>query len=112
MQALECRTDVDCDEGVVSNRYLRLMDLLRRPQGCRVEEASVELGVTPAGCRGMIRDLRSLVPVETVYGRHGGRGKGRSAVHFVRRGDSLADIAAEGDPARPDGREPDSGCLS
>src|SRR5581483_5563774 len=69
---------------LVSNRYTRLMDLMGRPQGCRVEEAWVELGITRAGCRGMIRDLKALVPVETEYDRHRGRGRGRSAVHFIR----------------------------
>jgi predicted ArsR family transcriptional regulator len=68
----------------VSNRYIRLLDLLRRPEGCGVEEASQTLGVTAAGCRGMIRDLRALVPVESVYEAAGGRGKGRRAIHFVR----------------------------
>ena len=68
----------------MSTRYIRLLDLMRRPEGCGVEEASRTLGVTPAGCRGMIRDLKQLLPVETVYERHGGRGRGRRAVHFVR----------------------------
>jgi hypothetical protein len=68
----------------VSSRYVRLMELMRRPQGCGVEEASCALGVTRAGCRGMIRDLKLLLPVETVYEPHGGRGRGRRAVHFVR----------------------------
>ena len=68
----------------MSNRYLRLIDLMRRPEGCRVEDACRELGVTPSGCRGMIRDLRALVPVETVYLEPRGRGKGRRAVHFMR----------------------------
>ena len=72
----------------MSNRYTRLMDLMGRPQGCRVEEACAELGVTRAGCRGMIRDLKTLMPVDTVYDRHGGRGRGRSAVHFLRRASS------------------------
>jgi hypothetical protein len=67
----------------VSTRYIRLMDLMRRPEGCGVEEASRALGVTPGGCRGMIRDLKRLLPVETVYESHGGRGRGRRAVHYV-----------------------------
>jgi molybdenum-dependent DNA-binding transcriptional regulator ModE len=67
----------------VSTRYVRLMDLMRRPEGCGVAEASRTLGVTPAGCRGMIRDLKRLLSVETVYEYHGGRGRGRRAVHFV-----------------------------
>jgi hypothetical protein len=67
----------------MSNRYIRLMDLMQRPEGCRVEEACKELRVTPAGCRGMIRDLKRMVPVTTVYLEHRGRGKGRLAVHFV-----------------------------
>lgn len=71
-------------EGALSTRYVRLMELMRRPQGCGVEEASRALGVTRAGCRGMIRDLKLLLPVETVYERHGGRGRGCRAVHFVR----------------------------
>jgi molybdenum-dependent DNA-binding transcriptional regulator ModE len=68
----------------VSTRYVRLMDLLRRPTGCAVEEACQTLDITPAGARGMIRDLRKLMPVRTVYERHGGRGKGRRAIHFVQ----------------------------
>jgi predicted ArsR family transcriptional regulator len=68
----------------VSNRYIRLLDLLRRPGGCSVVEASQTLGVTAAGCRGMIRDLRAVVHVESVYEAPGGRGKGRRAIHFVR----------------------------
>jgi predicted ArsR family transcriptional regulator len=68
----------------MSNRYIRLLDLLRRPEGCGVVEASQTLGVTAAGCRGMIRDLRAMVPVESVYEAPRGRGKGRRAIHFVR----------------------------
>jgi hypothetical protein len=68
----------------MSNRYIRLLDLLRRPEGCSVVEASQTLGVTAAGCRGMIRDLRAVVRVESVYEAPGGRGKGRRAIHFVR----------------------------
>jgi molybdenum-dependent DNA-binding transcriptional regulator ModE len=68
----------------MSNRYIQLLDLLRRPEGCSVLEASRTLGVTAAGCRGMIRDLRAVVSVESVYETHGGRGKGRRAIHFVR----------------------------
>jgi len=68
----------------MSNRYIRLLDLLRRPEGCGVVEASQTLGVTAAGCRGMIRDLRAVVHVESVYEAPGGRGKGRRAIHFVR----------------------------
>ncbi len=67
----------------MSRRYTRLYDLMARPQGCAVAEACTVIGITPAGCRGMIRDLRKLVPVRTVYMPHGGRGKGRTAVHFV-----------------------------
>ena len=81
---------------LVSNRYTRLMDLMGRPQGCRVEEACVELGVTRAGCRGMIRDLKALVPVETEYDRQGGRGRGRSAVHFIRTSSFVPGVAAGG----------------
>jgi predicted ArsR family transcriptional regulator len=68
----------------VSNRYIRLLDLLRRPEGCSVLEASQALGVTTSGCRGMIRDLRAVVTVESVYEAPGGRGKGQRATHFVR----------------------------
>ncbi|MFL6604516.1 MAG: hypothetical protein ACJ8R9_24710 [Steroidobacteraceae bacterium] len=68
----------------MSNRYIRLLDLLRRPEGCSVVEASQALGVTAAGCRGMIRDLRAVVTVESVYEAPGGRGKGQRAIHFVR----------------------------
>ena len=68
----------------MSNRYIRLLDLLRRPEGCSVVEASQTLGVTAAGCRGMIRDLRAVVRVESVYEAPGGRGKGQRAIHFVR----------------------------
>jgi hypothetical protein len=67
----------------MSTRYVRLMDLMRRPEGCGVAEASRTLGITQGGCRGMIRDLKRLLPVETVYEDHGGRGRGRRAVHFV-----------------------------
>ncbi len=72
----------------MSTQYIRLMDLLRRPEGCGVEEAARTLGVTPGGCRGMIRDLKRLLPVQTEYERHGGRGRGRRAVHFIRIADS------------------------
>lgn len=72
----------------MSTRYLRLYDLLRRPEGCGVQEASEIIGVTPAGCRGMIRDLRALVPIRTVYLEHGGRGRGRRAVHFAEQPDA------------------------
>ncbi|MBS0419805.1 MAG: hypothetical protein JSR66_18990 [Proteobacteria bacterium] len=68
----------------MSSQYIRLMDLLRRPEGCGVPEAAAALGITPAGCRGMIRDLKRLLPIETSYGPHGGRGRGRSATHFIR----------------------------
>ena len=68
----------------MSTQYVRLMDLLRRPEGCRVPEAAATLGITAAGCRGMIRDLKRLLPVETSYGPHGGRGRGRAATHFIR----------------------------
>ncbi|HVO48021.1 MAG TPA: hypothetical protein VMT29_17000 [Steroidobacteraceae bacterium] len=67
----------------MSRRYVRLLDLMQRPQGCRVEEACQELGITPSGCRGMIRDLRAVASVRTVYLDHRGRGKGRVAVHFA-----------------------------
>jgi len=77
-------------EPELSTRYVRLMELMRRPQGCGVEEASRALGVTRGGCRGMIRDLKLLLPVETVYEQHGGRGRGRRAVHFVRLADDGA----------------------
>ena len=68
----------------MSHRYLRLIDLMRRPEGCQVQEACQTLGVTPAGCRGMIRDLKALMPVETIYLEPRGRGKGMRAVHFMR----------------------------
>jgi hypothetical protein len=68
---------------LMSNRYIRLLDLMQRPGGCRVDEACAALRVTPAGCRGMIRDLKRLMHVKTVYLEHGGRGKGRRAVHFA-----------------------------
>ena len=68
----------------MSNRYVRLLDLMRRPEGCRVEDACRELGLTAAGCRGMIRDLKGLVPVETVYLEPRGRGRGGAAIHFVK----------------------------
>ncbi len=74
----------------VSTRYIRLMDLMRRPEGCGVEEASRTLGVTPGGCRGMIRDLKRLLAVETVYESHGGRGHGRRAIHYVRVPDCVS----------------------
>ncbi len=48
-----------------------------------MQEACEVLGVTPAGCRGMIRDLKALMPVETVYLEPRGRGKGMRAVHFM-----------------------------
>lgn len=67
----------------MSRRYNTLCDLMRRPQGCSVAEAAKLLGITPAGCRGMIRDLKELLPVETAYCEHGGRGKGRPAVHRI-----------------------------
>jgi hypothetical protein len=60
------------------------MDLMRRPEGCSVREAAITLNITPAGARGMIRDLRRLVSVETIYGTHGGRGKGQRAIHYMR----------------------------
>jgi predicted ArsR family transcriptional regulator len=69
----------------MSRRYNQLCELLRRPQGCSVAEAARELGVTPGGCRGMIRDLKGLLRVETVYLRHRGRGKGQQAIHYVRQ---------------------------
>lgn len=87
-------------EYVVSNRYTWLMELMSRPQGCRIEEACAELGVTRAGCRGMIRDLRAVVRVETVYGRHGGRGRGRSAVHFIRPGSLAREFPSSGEAPR------------
>jgi hypothetical protein len=68
----------------MSNRYRQLMNLMSRPQGCPVAEASEHLGITPAGCRGMIRDLKALLPVRTVYLAPLGRGKGQRAVHFIR----------------------------
>jgi len=37
----------------MSTQYIRLMDLLRRPEGCGVPEAATALGITAAGCRGM-----------------------------------------------------------
>ena len=67
----------------MSRRYVRLLDLMQRPQGCRVEEACQELGITASGCRGMIRDLRAVAAVRTVYLDHRGRGRGRVAVHFA-----------------------------
>jgi|GEM_PF-3525798 len=67
----------------MSTRYIRLLDLMQRPQGCRVDEACQVLGVTPSGCRGMIRDLKAVAPVRTVYLEHRGRGRGRVAVHFA-----------------------------
>jgi molybdenum-dependent DNA-binding transcriptional regulator ModE len=69
----------------MSRRYNQLCDLLRRPQGCSVAEAARELGVTAGSCRGMIRDLKGLLSLETVYLRHGGRGKGQQAIHYVRQ---------------------------
>jgi molybdenum-dependent DNA-binding transcriptional regulator ModE len=69
----------------MSHRYNRLCDLLRRPQGCSVAEAARELGVTPGSCRGMIRDLKALLKVDTVYLQHRGRGKGQQAIHYVRQ---------------------------
>lgn len=60
------------------------MDLMRRPEGCSAHEAATTLNVTPGGVRGMIRDLRELLPVETIYEPHGGRGKGQRAIHYVR----------------------------
>jgi hypothetical protein len=69
----------------MSRRYNKLCDLLRRPQGCSVAEAARELGVTPGGCRGMIRDLKAVLKVDTVYLTHRGRGKGQQAIHYVRQ---------------------------
>jgi hypothetical protein len=68
----------------MSHRYNQLCDLLRRLQGCSVAEATYELGVTASGCRGMIRDLRALLPVQTTYSPHRGRGRGRIAIHRLR----------------------------
>lgn len=75
----------------MSYRYNKLCDLLRRPQGCSVAEAARELGVTPGGCRGMIRDLKGLLKVDTVYLKHRGRGKGQQAIHYVRQTEQSSD---------------------
>ena len=74
----------------MSKRYRQLMDLMRRPEGCSAREAATALNVTPAGARGMIRDLRQLLSVETIYQAHGGRGKGQPAIHYMR-----ADLSRE-----------------
>jgi len=72
----------------MSHRYNQLCDLLRRPQGCSVAEAVERLGVTPGGCRGMIRDLRAILPVQTSYSAPRGRGRGQIAIHRLRDDES------------------------
>lgn len=49
----------------MSRRYNTLLDLMRRPEGCTSEEACAAIRVSPSTFRGMVRDLREVVRVET-----------------------------------------------
>lgn len=50
----------------MSLRYRRLLDLLNRDEGVGSEEGARELGVSKATYRGMLRDLRKVVPLKRV----------------------------------------------
>jgi hypothetical protein len=62
-------------------RYLRLLDLMKRPGGVDQSEACPELGVSPSTYRGMVRDFRELFAVETIVTVT----DRRRARHFIRR---------------------------
>lgn len=64
----------------MSTRYLRLLDLMKRPGGVDQTEACCELGVSPSTYRGMVRDFRELFDVDTVVTVT----DRRRARHFIR----------------------------
>jgi hypothetical protein len=65
----------------MSTRYLRLLDLMKRPGGVGQSEACFELGVSPSTYRGMVRDFRELFEVETIVTVT----DRKRARHFIRR---------------------------
>ena len=49
----------------MSAKYLRLLDLLKRPEGISSDEGCAELQVSKSTYRGMVRDFRELFVVHT-----------------------------------------------
>jgi hypothetical protein len=68
----------------MGTRYLRLLDLLQRPEGVDQHEACSMLGVSPSTYRGMVRDFRELFDVQTVVTVT----DKRRARHFIRTSDA------------------------
>jgi hypothetical protein len=66
----------------MSRKCVKLWDLLKRPQGCMVEEAVSALEVRPAAVRDMVRELRKVTDVRTDYVRVGAK---VCAVHYATR---------------------------
>jgi hypothetical protein len=73
----------------MSSRYLRLLDLLKRPGGVDQHEACSVLGVSPSTYRGMVRDFRDLFEVQTVVTVT----DKRRARHFIRTSGAPEDRA-------------------